>query len=383
MADLENIMSVASADIHSILGVARADISTVMGVTMPSLSDWKGATTFYIGGRFINSSGSYSNNETDQITYKNMTTDGNTGNFADLTSATYNPLSSGSNGTRILVMGGNRNTKDPAENNNVDQVTTEYFVAASAGTNALDAGDLPDGGNRGGGSGSSNGTLCFAYGGERYPGEGSPGFSRDQIDYQNISTTGGATDGGGNLTAASYGHEKSNHDTKALILNIDTNAYGSANANIDQHNFSTSANATDWGYNCTKGVGYGTGVMCSTTRVVFGGGQVEDYTPHNEVHYVTVDSASDSTDAANLFDDRVGSGLVGTSDGTRGEIYGGDSADSGNGGSGAFIRETIQKFTLASLGDGADIGNLVNEDRDGAHTYGEAGGLISGCAQTA
>jgi len=372
MADLENIMSVASADIHSILGVARADIEEVMGVTMPSLSDWKGATTFYFGGRWYNSSGSLSGNISNQIQYKTMTTDGNMADFADCTIDNYDVLASGSNGTRILRMGGT--TVDQSEN--VDQITIDYWVAASA-VNAVDAGDLADGGNRGGRSGSSNGTLCFAYGGDRYPGEGSPNYSRDQIDYQNISTTGGATDGGGDLTAASYSHETSNGDSKALIIGISTSTTGTTTSVIDEHNFSTSANASDYGNVDTKGHKNGAAIMCSTTRVVIAGGQ-GDGGVHDEVHYLPVASASDSTDAMNLT--YSGWGLCGTSDGTRGEAYGGVTGSYPN----FFMQNDIQKLTIASLsGTASEIGDLANEDSDAAHDYGETDAVFAGGAQTA
>jgi len=374
MPDLEKIMSVASADIEKIMGVERADIEKVMGVTMPSLSDWKGSRAFYMGGWYYNSVGTLTNSN--HIQYKTMTTDGNMADFGDLTKAVHNFKGSGSNGTRVLRGGGDANT----EANNADQVTVDYFTAAST-IDASDAGDLETGGNRGGPNGASNGTLCMFMGGETYPGEGSPNYSRDLIEYQNIGTTGGSS-GGGNLTAASYSHESSNGDTKSLILNISTNANGQDDSAIDEHNFSTSANATDYGSLVKrKGVGYGTGIMCSTTRVVFGGGLDDSWAKHNEVHYVPVASSSDSTDAMDLV--RSASQLCGTSDGTRGEIYGGNSED-GGAGSANFNRNTIQKFTLASLsGTASDIGDLANEDNSSATDYSEAGGVGWGGAQTA
>jgi len=74
MADLENIMSVASADIEKIMGVERGDIEKVMGISMPSLSDWKGSRAFHFGGGWYNSSGSQSGNISDHIQTKTMTT---------------------------------------------------------------------------------------------------------------------------------------------------------------------------------------------------------------------------------------------------------------------------------------------------------------------
>ena len=371
MPDIDNVMGVDSADIDSIFGVARADIDTVMGVTVPSLGDWKGTRTFYFGGRWYNSSGSLSGNISNQIQYKTMTTDGNMADFADCTIDNHNALASGSNGTRILRMGGD----STGETDNDDQVTIDYWVAASA-VNALDAGDLSDGGNRGGSSGSSNGTLCFAYGGDRYPGEGSPNYSRDQIEYQNIGTTGGATDGGGDLTAASYAHETSNGDSKALIIGISTSSSGTTTSVIDEHTFSTSGNASNYGSVDTKGHKNGAAIMCSTSRVVIAGGQ-GDGGVHNEVQYLPVASDSDSTDAMDLT--YSGWGLWGTSDGTRGEAYGGVTGSWPN----FFMQNDIQKLTLASLsGTASEIGDLANEDSDASHDYGETDAVFGGGAQT-
>ena len=375
MADVKNVMGVSADDIKSIMGVAVDDIKSVVGLDWPASGPaWAGSRAFYMGGWYYSSVGTLTNSN--HIQYKTMTTDGNMDDFGDLTKAVHNFKGSGSNKVRVLRGGGDANT----EAQNDYQVTIDYFTAASE-TDASDAGDLDTGGNRGGPNGASNGTLCLFMGGDSYPGSGSGTYSRDQIDYQNIGTTGGAS-GGGTLTAASYGHESSNGDTKSLILSINTNAQGIADSAIDQHDFSTDGNATDYGSLVKrKGVGYGTGIMCSTTRVVFGGGYDSSYAKHDEVHYVPVASSSDSTDAMDLV--RAASQLCGTSDGTRGEIYGGNSED-GGAGSANFNRNTIQKFTLASLsGTASDIGDLANEDNSSATDYSEAGGVGWGGAQTA
>ena len=327
-----------------------------------SAGDWKGSRAFYFGGWYYSSSGSGLGS--DHIQYKTMTTDGDMGDFGDLSiSDVSHFLGSGSNGTRVLRGGGIPSGGAPSVWATARE-TIDYWTAAST-VNASDAGDLEVPGEKGGASGASNGTLCL--------------FIKYDIQYQNISSTGGATDGGGGLYggATSQLHEASNGDTYTLICGINDAQYGAANDAIHQHNFSTSANATDFGNVVTVGVGGGTGCCSSTTRVVLGGGWVDSsYTRSDVIHYLTIASPSDSTDAMDL--NQALSDLVATSDGTRGEFYGGR-ANVG------FIQNDISKITIASLsGTSSIIGDLANEDSGSSGgNYTETGGVFNGGAQTA
>ena len=48
------------------------------------------------------------------------------------------------------------------------------------------------------------------------------------------------------------------------------------------------------------------------------------------------------------------------------------------------LQQEIQKVTIASLsGTATELGHLANEDNASAHTYGEAGSISQGGAQTA
>ena len=221
-------------------------------------------------------------------------------------------------------------------------------------------------GDSGSTQGASNGTLCL--------------FIKYDIQYQNIFSTGGATDGGGGLYggADSKRHEASNGDTYTLICGINSNSYGATDDAIHQHNFSTTANATEFGGVVKVGVGGGTGLCSSTTRVIFGGGWVDSsYSRSDEIHYLTIASPSDSTDAMDLAQDL--SDLAATSDGTRGEFYGGRAPNPG------YIQNDIMKVTIASLsGTASIIGDLANEDSGtSGGSYTETGGIFNGGAQTA
>ena len=158
-----------------------------------------------------------------------------------------------------------------------------------------------------------------------------------------------------------------------------TSTSGTTTSVIDEHNMSsTSGNASNYGSVDTEGHKNGAATMSSTSRVVVAGGAGASGT-HNEVHYLPVASDSDSSDAADLTYSAFR--MTGTSDGTRGEAYGGISGSYPD----WFVKNVIQKFTLASLENGSDIGDLVNEDTDssgGAHDYGEQGSTFGAGAQT-
>lgn len=361
--EIEKVNTIAIADIEKVSGRTDDNIEKLSGLEFTGfVGDWKGTRAFYFGGWYYTSSGS--GRGSDHIQYKTMTTDGDMGDFGDLSiSSAHQFLGSGSNGTRVMRGGGIGYTAIGGGLAGVDE-TIDYWTAAST-TNASDAGDLAEPGSKGSRGGASNGTLCL--------------FIGYYIQYQNINSTGGATDGGGTLYGGNISsklHEASNGDTYTLICGINENDYGAANDAIHQHNFSTSANATDFGNVVSVGVGGGTGCCSSTTRVVLGGGWVDSsYTRSDVIHYLTIDSPSDSTDAMDL--NQALSNLAATSDGTRGEFYGGR-ANVG------FIQNDISKITIASLsGTSSIIGDLANEDSDGPHSYTEDGAIFDGGAQTA
>ena len=357
--EIEKLNTIEIADIEKVNNLSDDDVEKINTLEFTgTVTDWKGSRAFYFGGWYYTSSGS--GRGSDHIQYKTMTTDGNMGDFGDLSlSSAHQFLGSGSNGTRVMRGGGQGITALGGGLADVDE-TIDYWTAAST-TNASDAGDLDEPGEQGSSGGASNGTLCM--------------FMDDTIQYQNIFSTGGSTLGG-ELTAASTQHEASNGDTYSLICGINVNAHGATDDAIDQHNFSTSADATDFGGVVKIGVGGGTGLCSSTTRVIFGGGWVDSsYTRSDEIHYLTIASPSDSTDAMDLA--QALSNVCATSDGTRGEWYAGR-ANAG------FIQNDIMKVTIASLtGTATIIGDLANEDTDGPHTYCEAGAVLNGGAQTA
>ena len=364
MPDIDKVMGVDSADIDSIFGVARADIDTVMGVTVPSLGDWKGTRAIIIGGNHYNAAGY--GRSVDSIQYKTLTTDGNTSAFDDLSLPTHDAAGSGSNGTRIVYGGGRTYAASGSENH----VTIEYMVAASTGSVA-DAGDLEVGSYAGGRDGASNGTLCFFVG-------GSNGLQAN-MEQMTISSTSGAADAGDLQFGTSGDHCTSNGDSKFLIIGLGTAQAGKTA--IDEHNFDTSASSTAYGNVATVGIGM-SGSVCATNRVVTAGGFVSSgpYVLGTRMQFFPVASSADgdSSDEADLV---VGvMAPCGTSDGTRGEFYGGEATSANN-----YQQNDIQKITIASLSNATDIGDLTTEDTYGAGNHwsgSDSGGITNASAQT-
>ena len=143
---------------------------------------------------------------------------------------------------------------------------------------------------------------------------------------------------------------------------------------VDQHNFSTSADSSGYGSVATVDIGPG-GAVCATNRVVCAGNAAHS----TRMHFFPVASSadSDSSDSADLI--TAATGQCATSDGTRGEWYGGEAA-SGDG----WMQNDIQKVTIASLSNATDIGDLTTEDSTGGSRYSAAdsGGITLASSQT-
>ena len=154
-------------------------------------------------------------------------------NFGDQLLGSNQLFACVSNGTRMLIAGGNETGGDTT------QETIGYVTFATAG-NASDAGDLAVGRNSCAGSGSGAGDIaCFG-------GGGISGGYTNSIDQKNVSNTSNATDFG-DLSGAAYYNAGCYNATKGhFIGGYDTTAGGASNV-IQQVTFATAANATDFG----------------------------------------------------------------------------------------------------------------------------------------
>ena len=367
MADVEKFMNVEAGDIEKIMGVAVGDIETVMGLGVVTGLAWAGTTAVIFGGwHKLESTGRVSS---DYILYKTLASDVSTSEFGQMNTKRCNAKGSGSNGTRALQAGGSVLVSPGTNVRGVEEI--DYVTVASTGS-TQDFGDLDTPAALGGSDGASNGTVAFFSGGR--VSNGGLSYSSD-MEYLTIATTGSSADAGDLYTVAQYDHSTSNGDSKYLIMG----GYNGSTSNfpldtVSQHNFHTTNAATDYGQVGVHAIMEGA-VVCSATRIVAAGGynETDGWGVGDEIHYFTLDSGSDSTDDGYVLHTAMAS-IGGTSDGTRGEFYGGQA--------GTVVQNEIQKVTIASLGNTADVGDLTNTDSSSGTSYNDAGGVGSPSCQT-
>ncbi len=364
MADVKNVMSVDAGDIKNIMGVSTDNIKSVMSLDFPAgIPAWAGTRAIIMGGTTYTSAGA--NRSINDVQYKTLATDGDTTDFDDLANAAHHARGSGSNGTKVVKGGGMRHH---ASGTVWSEDFIESLTVATTGS-VVDAGDLDIGSYNAGSSGASNGTYCFFAGGG-FAGIGTGAH----IEYMNISSGWGGTDAGDIGTGTSYGHCTTNGDSKFLIMGISS----SSNTAIDTHSFSTYANSSAYGSVATIAIAY-SGVVCAVDRVVTAGGYVwPNYLTRMQFFPVATNADGDSSDEADLI---YGMSTMGTtSDGTRGEFYGGMNDDLAL----QLQDNSIQKVTIASLADATDIGDLQDHAyaSGSGHTYSMAGGMHSAACQT-
>ena len=284
------------------------------------------------------------------------------------------------------VIGGGRDASNP----HVD--TMDYVTIASTG-NAIDFGNLSDGG-RDYPSGCGSATRGIFFGGSE------PGF-RNIIDFVIMSSSGGANDFGdmkiaplqnfalsnatrgisaGGLTAPAPSYtinDSIEFVTMASAGNSssfgslsETNSYAATCASptrgifnqgssptykktIEYIIIATRGNATRFGESSKAGVGAPMGAS-SATRGVFAGGQFDNpYAQTDIIDFITIATEGNAQDFGDLAAARShGSGL---SNSIRGCFAGGSSPNKTN---------VIEFVTIASTGNASDFGDLtVGRDR--------------------
>ena len=244
---------------------------------------------------------------------------------------------SGSNITVGIFAGG----KTSSSNNVTD---TDKITVATTGSEA-DFADLNVGSRMGSAGGASNGTLLFCCGGRAAAGRA------DDKEYFTIASASTGTDAG-NLAEAKSGIAASNGNSKFLIAG----GYdgGASNENVvENHSFATSGDAESTG---TLGAQDQEGAMVSSAaRAVYFRGDSSSAV----MEFFTVASGGNATSFGDATVARTSMGSW--SDGTRGEFAGGDN----EGGSSTNGSNVIDKITIASEDDAADVGDLVTIAADG------------------
>lgn len=351
--EIEKLNTIAIADIEKINGKTDDNIEKLnafefAGVVNPLFA---GTRAVIAGGN----DGTTLEDTTNVIGYKTITTDGNTADFGDLVSARSNFKGQGSSITRGVWVSGRT---DGYPNYNTHVTDMDYVTVGSTG-NAIDFGNCNVASTNGALDGASNGTLLFSCGGFR----SGAGNQQDDMEYITIASTGNGTNAG-DLMEVNNGCTGTHGNTRYLVAGGYDGGASTLNR-IQYNDFSTSADCQDFG-DLTAG-NQNLSSSSSVTRAciwlssaydVAGGGTLS-------IDFVTVASTGNASD----FGDKAiqTSDSTATSNGTRGEIYGGEiSGGEGGGESGTPAVNVIQKITIDSAGNATNIGDLTIDSKKAA-----------------
>lgn len=281
-------------------------------------------------------SSSFTFSITNTIQYVNIASASNSSDWGDLTIG-RSGLGSGSSSTRaVFAYGGD------SSSNNLN--TIDYISLTSTG-NAIDFGDMSN--TRDSTVGISNSTYAvFA---DQYV-----------IRYVTIATTGNSSDWG------------SSQQLRASGGSCASPTYGffcqaSSFSNVIEYiTFSSTGNSATWGSLTTSS---NDGAGCSSsTRGLIQLAYNSSYTPLTQVDYFSLSSSGSASDFGDLTAARSGM-KEGTSNSTKGIFAGGYSDASGS------RVKNIDVFTIATLGNATDFGDLIANSTKHASTSNCHGGL--------
>ena len=278
------------------------------------------------------------------LQYINITSTGNAATFGNWGSMQYKDSTTcAGNGSRLLLGGGYSMPGGyVATTNEIGYITT------SSTGNVQDFGNLSS--NRQCCGAGSNGERAVFAGGNKQEDTGS-GFvpTYSQIDYVTILTTGNASDFGDMVTAAGGGGDCGD-GIYALFAGGRYSPYlgWAATNRIEQINVFTTGNGTSFGALTGKRTNGPAGAS-GETRGLFAGGTGAPPSPgtKNEIAYVTIQTASNTTDFGDLTQQRQQMGSC--SNFTRAVFGGGTNPQNTN---------LIDYVTIASTGNASDFGDL-------------------------
>ena len=269
-----------------------------------------------------------------------FTSDGNSSDVADLSTAVHYNNTCCNTGTAGYVKGG---INYPPT---TDRGDIQKFIFSSE-ANCTDVGDLLlDGEGR---SGSSSGTHGYTAGGTTTSG-GTPYF--DSIEKFSYSAEGTSIDVGNILAVAYVDGSGANSLTYGYVMGgyayVSPGTLGYIDM-IQRYSYSSDGNAVDTTANLTFARNQGS--QCSsTTYVYYHGGSA----PKNAIDKHQFDTSNDSTDVGDLLADCWGCASATST------TYGYSMAG------GSPYHNTIQKYAFASDGNATDVGDLATANRYGA-----------------
>ena len=325
------------------------------GATM-AFNEWYGASAFT--ARWVGLGGG----QRESMQYVNIATTGNASDFGDLTSGNTRQLcATVSSITRGVIIGGNGGDQES---------NMEYITFATTG-NATFFGDIRNstGTNVGdrnyGAAGFSNDTRGV-FGGNAY--------DYNEIEYITIASTGDSLDFGELNAQGHYDAGSCASSTRGVICG----GYAS-NGRTERMSYVTTAstgNASDFGDLAEDLMGKASGSMGSNTRGMICGGHhgSEDQTnvngPRETIEYITIASTGNATDFGDALSKRVhaASGSSKTRAIPRAGGYNYESPGRST---------TMDYVTIASTGNAADFGDLVDGEQHWTGASNGCGGTSS------
>jgi hypothetical protein len=277
---------------------------------------------------------SYVNN----IDYITISTTGNADNFGDLTEARRQLAGTSNGSSGRAVWGGGLNVSTVSN-------IIDYRAILSAG-NASDWGDLTEARNLL--AGTSNGTNDRGVFGGGYTGARS-----NTIDYITISTPSTCTNFG-DLQNEAHSTGSCSNGTNNRGVWAGGRISGDSVINvIDYVTISSAGNAANFGDLTASRDTIGACSNGTNNRGIFAGGFTTGYTRLNVIDYITISSAGNAANFGDL-SGAVRSSFAGTSNGTNGRgVFGGGGDDAGD------ESNVIDYVTISSASNSTDFGDLT------------------------
>ena len=312
---------------------AGENVWTSTGGRSGNIVPWafQGSSYGYNVGGYTSGGPPGSNTDVERFSF---TSDGNSSDVADLSTAVHYNNTCCNTGTAGYVKGG---INYPPT---TDRGDIQKFIFSSE-ANCTDVGDLLlDGEGR---SGSSSSTHGYTAGGTTTSG-GTPYF--DSIEKFSYSAEGTSIDVG-NLIAAGYiSGSGANSSTYGYVQGGYVSAYTDM---IQRYSYSSDGNSVDTGANLTLATNQGTSCS-SVTYAYYHAGQSR----RTVIDKHQFDTSNDSTDVGDLIADSWGCASATST--TYGYSMGG----------GSPYQNHIQKYAFASDGNATDVGDLATANRYGA-----------------
>ena len=293
-----------------------------------SAAAWYGTRGLTMGGK--------SSGVSNEILFFTIQTTGNASNFGNLTSDRRTADSGVSDGTRVLVGGGD------AEDGEDHLKTIDKIIAASTG-NATDFGDLLLGNELC--CGYSSSTRGFFVGGE------DTSNVRNVNQFVVIASDGNATDFGDLVFAnAGKGTTAAGNTTRGINAggSFTESSFSNSSNTMGYWTPTSAGNASDFG-DLSVGRRHPSAVASETRMLISGGNASSGRT--DVIDYVTIGTLGNATDFGNLSAGKENTASTG--DATRAVIIGGQNV------AGNAQFDDIEYVTIANTGNVTDFGNLT------------------------